>query len=243
MHPSLFFPLTTTTLFGVEHHRVSIPVEVVDHRHVNDLKDLPQWGHAFQTGFIFVDWMENLRDEYGELRGDAGVNIFIEDWPAETRAGDSDTRRTVTPPPLQLCAESWCTARCTSWVYKCTMCSLGQKGHAGMQEKDWRCARLCIGNERQRELICLSNAHAHANFPRWFHWSTIQVVQCSTSQRRPGLRHMKVPSPLSAICVVGAHSGGEFCVESGGVLHSPMQGTPMRLDVHGGGVVEAGTRF
>ena len=32
------------------------------------------------------------------LRGDAGVNIFNEDWPAETRAGDSDTRRTVTPP-------------------------------------------------------------------------------------------------------------------------------------------------
>ena len=28
-------------------------------------------------------------------------------------------------PPLQLYAESWCTARCTSWVCKCTMCSLG----------------------------------------------------------------------------------------------------------------------
>ena len=34
-------------------------------------------------------------------------------------------------PPLQLYAESWCTARCTSWVYKCTMCSLGLQGHAG----------------------------------------------------------------------------------------------------------------
>ena len=107
------------------------------------------------------------------------------------------------------------------------------------QGKDWRCARLCSGNERQRELICLSNAHAHANFPRWFHWTTIQVVQCDTSQRMPGHRHMRDPSPLSAICVVGAHSGGEVCVETGGVLHSPMQGTPMRLDVHGGGVVDA----
>ena len=61
------------------------------------------------------------------------------------------------------------------------------------QGKDWRCARLCSGNERQRELICLSNAHAHANFPRWFHWTTIQVVQCDTSQRMPGHRHI----PLS----------------------------------------------
>ena len=34
-------------------------------------------------------------------------------------------------PPLQLYAESWCTARCTSWVYKCTMCSLGLQVHAG----------------------------------------------------------------------------------------------------------------
>ena len=53
IHSSLFFPLTTT-LFGVEHHRVCIPVDVVDHRHVEDLKDLPQWGHASQTGFISV---------------------------------------------------------------------------------------------------------------------------------------------------------------------------------------------
>ena len=98
MHPSLFFPLTTTPLFGVEHHRVSIPVDVVDHRHVDDLKDFKQWGHAFQSGFISVSWMDKLQDEYGELRADAGLNIFNEDWPAETRAGDSDTYRTMTPP-------------------------------------------------------------------------------------------------------------------------------------------------
>ena len=98
MHPSLFFPLTTTPLFGVEHHRVSIPVDVVDHRHVDDLKELPQWGHAFQSAFISVNWMDKLQDEYGELRADAGLNIFNEDWPAETRTGDSDTRRTMTPP-------------------------------------------------------------------------------------------------------------------------------------------------
>ena len=64
----------------------------------DDFKDLPQWGHAFQTGFISVDWMEKLHDEYGELREEAAVNIFNEDWPAETRAQDNDTRRTVTPP-------------------------------------------------------------------------------------------------------------------------------------------------
>ena len=97
MHPSFFFPLTTTPLFGVEHHRVSIPFEVVDHRHVDHLKDFKQWGHAFRTGFISVDWMEKLQDEYGEFRGDAGVHIFNEDWPAETRTGDGDTRRTVAP--------------------------------------------------------------------------------------------------------------------------------------------------
>ena len=33
----------------------------------------------------------------GNLRGMRGVNMFNEDLPAETRAGDSDTRRTVTP--------------------------------------------------------------------------------------------------------------------------------------------------
>ena len=95
---SLFFPLTTSPLSGVEHHRVSIPVDVVDHRHVDDLKELPQWGHAFQCGFISVNWMDKLQDEYGELRADAGLNIFNEDWPAETPGGDSDTRRTMTPP-------------------------------------------------------------------------------------------------------------------------------------------------
>ena len=107
------------------------------------------------------------------------------------------------------------------------------------QGKDFRYACLWRGNERHRELICLSNTHAHANSPRWFHWSTIQVVQCSASQRMPGHCHMRDPSPLSAICVVGAHSGLEVYVESSGVLHSPMQGTPMRLDVYGGGVVDA----
>ena len=98
MHPSLFFPLTTTPLFGVEHHRVSIPVDVVDHRHVDDLKDFKQWGHAFQSGFISVNWMDKLQDEYGELGANAGLNIFNVDWPAETRAGESHTRRTMTPP-------------------------------------------------------------------------------------------------------------------------------------------------
>ena len=91
MNPSLFSPLATIPLFGVEHHRVSIPVEVVDHRHVEDLKELPQWGHAFQTGFSSVDWMEQLEDEYGELKGDAGVNIFNGEWPVRLVQG------TVTP--------------------------------------------------------------------------------------------------------------------------------------------------
>ena len=72
MHPSLFFPLTTGPLFGVEHHHVSIPVRVIDHRHVHDPKDSPKLRHAFQTGFNSVDWMQKLQDEYGELRGDAG---------------------------------------------------------------------------------------------------------------------------------------------------------------------------
>ena len=76
MHPSLFFRLTTTPLFGVEHHRVSIPDEVVDHRHVDDLKDFKRLGHAFQTGFISVDWVDKLQDEYGELRGMRG-SIFL----------------------------------------------------------------------------------------------------------------------------------------------------------------------
>ena len=96
--PLPFLPLTTTPLFSVEHHRVTIPHENVDDRHVDELKELPQWGHAFQTGSISKDWMEKLEEEYGELRGDAGVNISNELWPAETRAGDTDTRRTVTPP-------------------------------------------------------------------------------------------------------------------------------------------------
>ena len=87
MHPSLFFPLTTATPFGVEQHRVSIPVEVVDQRHVDDVKGLPQWGHPFQTGFIFVDWMEKLEDEYGELRGDAGVNFFMRIGPPRLEHG------------------------------------------------------------------------------------------------------------------------------------------------------------
>ena len=69
-----------------------------------------------------------------------------------------------------------------------------------------------------------------------------KTVQCNTSQRMPGVRRMRDPSPLSAICVVGAHSGGEVCVESRGVLHSPTQVTPMRLDAHGGGVVDASLR-
>ena len=36
-------------------------------------------------------------------------------------------------PPLPLCAESWCTATCTSWVYKCTMCSLGLQEPASQE--------------------------------------------------------------------------------------------------------------
>ena len=42
--------------------------------------------------------MKKLEGEYGELRGDARVNIFNEDWPAETRAGYSDTRCIGRPP-------------------------------------------------------------------------------------------------------------------------------------------------
>ena len=38
------------------------------------------------------------KDEYGEIREDAGLNFFNEDWPSETRAGDTETRHTFTPP-------------------------------------------------------------------------------------------------------------------------------------------------
>ena len=65
--PPFSSPSPPPPLFGVEHHRVSIPVDVVDHRHVDDIKDFKQWGHAFQSGFISVDWMDKLQDEYGEL--------------------------------------------------------------------------------------------------------------------------------------------------------------------------------
>ena len=34
----------------------------------DDLKDFKQWGHAFQSSFISVNWMDKLHDEYGELR-------------------------------------------------------------------------------------------------------------------------------------------------------------------------------
>ena len=105
------------------------------------------------------------------------------------------------PALAALCRELVCRK-----VHKlCVRVHNAQFGATGTrrQGEDWRPARLCSGNERKRELICLSNAHAHANFPRWFHWTTIQVVQCDTSQSMPGHRHMKDPSPLSAICAVG----------------------------------------
>ena len=85
--------------------------------------------------------------------------------------------------------------------------------------EDSRCARLCSGNERQNNLICLSNAYWHAYFPRWFHWSTIQMVQCITWQRMPAHCHMQDPAPLSAICVVGA------CVEGRSVLNQGVSST------------------
>ena len=72
MHPSLFFPLTTTPLYGVQHHRVSIPVDFVDHRHVDDLKDFKQGAMLSNlASFLSFGWpsfrmsMGNL----GQMRG------------------------------------------------------------------------------------------------------------------------------------------------------------------------------
>ena len=65
------------TMADLSTHRVFIPGEFVDQRHVDNLEDLPQWGNALQTGFISVDWMDKLEDEFVETFGGMRGSIFL----------------------------------------------------------------------------------------------------------------------------------------------------------------------
>ena len=96
MHPSLFFPLTTTPFLVLD--TIVSPSPLRSSIIVMSSRICPNGGMLSKlASFLSIGW-RSLRMSMGSLRGDAGVNIFNEDWPAETRAGDSATRRTVSPP-------------------------------------------------------------------------------------------------------------------------------------------------
>ena len=71
-------------------------------------------------------------------------------------------------------------------------------------------------------------------------WGGLNLLGAEGDIPRPA-RGGDLPGPLSPFgkAVVGAHSAGWVCVESSVVLHSTIQGIPMRLDVFGGGLVDA----
>ena len=102
------------------------------------------------------------------------------------------------------------------------MCHLGLVGSRNPNPSNFRSTRMAaatLGPLLPRLVVGL-NEYCTRNAPPWFTWCGIQVVRPQVTEAMGLHVHLPDGAPMPLVVCVGSLRGGDFWVESGGLLNT-----------------------
>ena len=87
-------------------------------------------------------------------------------------------------------------------------------------------------------LVADLNGYCTSNAPPWFTWCSIQIVRPQGTDTMGLHSHLRDGAPMALIVCVGSFTGGEFWVESGGLLNPSLREKKRHTRVCTGRAVE-----
>ena len=87
-------------------------------------------------------------------------------------------------------------------------------------------------------LVADLNGYCTSNAPPWFTWCSIQIVRPQGTDTMGLHSHLRDGAPMALIVCVGSFTGGEFWVESGGLLNPSLREKKRHTRVCKGRAVE-----
>ena len=120
------------------------------------------------------------------------------------------------------------------------MCHFGLVGSGNRNPSNFRATHMAAATLRPAltPLVADLNGYCTSNAPPWFTWCSIQIVRPQGTDTMGLHSHLRDGAPMALIVCVGSFTGGEFWVESGGLLNPSLREKKRHTRVCKGRAVE-----
>ena len=120
------------------------------------------------------------------------------------------------------------------------MCHFGLVGSGNPNPSNFRATHMAAATVRAAltPLVADLNGYCTSNAPPWFTWCSIQIVRPQGTDTMGLHSHLRDGAPMALIVCVGSFTGGEFWVESGGLLNPSLREKKRHTRVCKGRAVE-----
>ena len=104
------------------------------------------------------------------------------------------------------------------------ICHFGLAGSGNLHPSNFRVTHMAAATLRPAltPLAADLNGYCTSNAPPWLTWCSIQIVRPQGTDTMGLHSHLRDGAPMALIVCVGSFTGGEFWVESGGLLNPSM---------------------
>ena len=120
------------------------------------------------------------------------------------------------------------------------MCHFGLVGSGNPNPSNFRATHMADATlmPALTPLVADLNAYCTSNAPPWFTWCSMQVVRPQGTDTMGLHAHLRDGAPMAHIVCVGSFTGGDFWVESGGLLNLSLRKKKRHTRVCKGRAVE-----
>ena len=120
------------------------------------------------------------------------------------------------------------------------MCHFGLVGRGNPNPSNFRATHMGAATLRPslNPLVVELNEYCTWSAPPWFTWCSMQVVRPQGTDTMGLHAHLRDGAPMALILCVGSFTGGDFCVESGGLLNPSLRDKKRHTRVCKGRAVE-----
>ena len=120
------------------------------------------------------------------------------------------------------------------------MCHFGLVGSGNPNPSNFRATHMAAATVTPAltPLVADLNGYCTSNAPPWFTWCSIQIVRPQGTDTMGLHSHLRDGAPMALIVCVGSFTGGEFWVESGGLLNPSLREKKRHTRVCKGRAVE-----
>ena len=92
------------------------------------------------------------------------------------------------------------------------------------KQRKWpKCSQSGADLRKSEQMGVSRTYNCTSNAPPWFTWCSIQIVRPQGTDTMGLHSHLRDGAPMALIVCVGSFTGGEFWVESGGLLNPSMR--------------------